>query len=165
PRSQDRPEPHRAAAGWLTPFQVEGVRTATKGDVARIAELVRAGIDELEPTRGGEIWAVRDASAPPHEPRLESALTDPSQHLLVGTIEDVVVGYTLGRIELLRDGTCLGVIDDIFVEEGARGVGVGEAMIGAVVAWFADAGCVGVDAIALPGHRVTKNFFEGSGFT
>ena len=34
-----------------------------------------------------------------------------------------------------------------------------------MLAWFADAGCVGVDAVALPGHRVTKNFFEGSGFT
>jgi GNAT superfamily N-acetyltransferase len=144
---------------------VEGVRTATSDDVARIAELVTAGIDELEPTRGGEIWAVRDASAPPHEPRLEAALTDPSQRLLVGTIDDVIIGYTLGRIEQLRDGTCLGVIDDIFVEEGARGVGVGEAMIANALAWFVDAGCVGVDAVALPGHRVTKNFFEGSGFT
>lgn len=144
---------------------MEGVRTATSSDIARIAELVTAGIDELEPTRGGEIWAVRDASAPPHEPRLEAALTDPPQRLLVGTIDEVVIGYTLGRIEQLRDGTCLGVIDDIFVEEAARGVGVGEAMIGAVLSWFVDAGCVGVDAVALPGHRVTKNFFEGSGFT
>jgi GNAT superfamily N-acetyltransferase len=144
---------------------VEGVRTATSGDVARIAELVTAGIDELEPTRGGEIWAVRDASAPPHEPRLEAAITDPSQRLLVGTIDDVVIGYTLGRIEPLRDGTRLGVIDDIFVEEGARGVGVGEAMIADLLSWFVEAGCVGVDAVALPGHRVTKNFFEGSGFT
>jgi GNAT superfamily N-acetyltransferase len=144
---------------------VEGVRTATSGDVARIAVLVTAGIDELEPTRGGEIWAVRDASAPPHEPRLEAAITDPSQRLLVGTIDDVVIGYALGRIEPLRDGTRLGVIDDIFVEEGARGVGVGEAMIADLLSWFVEAGCVGVDAVALPGHRVTKNFFEGSGFT
>jgi GNAT superfamily N-acetyltransferase len=144
---------------------VEGVRSAAADDVARIAELVTAGIDELQPTRGGEVWAARDASAPPHEPRLEAALTDPTQRLLVGTIDDVVIGYTLGRIEQLRDGTCLGVIDDIFVEEGARGVGVGEAMIGAALSWFGEAGCVGVDAVALPGHRVTKNFFEGSGFT
>ncbi len=144
---------------------MEGVRTATSGDVARIAELVAAAIDELEPTRGGEIWAMHDASAPPHEPRLEAALTSPSQRLLVGTIDDVIIGYTLGRVEPLRDDTCLGVIDDIFVEEGARGVGVGEAMIGAVLSWFSEAGCVGVDAVALPGHRVTKNFFEGSGFT
>jgi GNAT superfamily N-acetyltransferase len=144
---------------------VEGVRNATADDVGRVAELVAAGIAELRPTRGGEVWAARDASAPPHEPRLEAALADPTQSLLVGTIDDVVIGYTLGRIEQLRDGTCLGVIDDIFVEEGARGVGVGEAMIDAVLAWFGDAGCDGVDAVALPGHRVTKNFFEGSGFT
>ena len=26
-------------------------------------------------------------------------------------------------------------------------------------------GCVGIDAIALPGHRAAKNFFEAHGFT
>jgi len=115
--------------------------------------------------RGGEVWTRRDAPAAPYEDRLASALADPHQRLLVGTIDDVVIGYTLGRIESLRDGGCLGVVEDIFVEEGARGVGVGEAMMGEALSWFEEAGCTGVDAAALPGHRATKNFFEGSGFT
>jgi len=144
---------------------VEGVRQATGEDVARVAELVAAAIDELRPMRGGDVWARRDAPSPPYEDRLASALADPAQQLLVGTIDDVVIGYTLGRLEPLRDGSCLGVVEDIFVEEGGRGVGVGEAMMGAVLSWFSEAGCTGVDAVALPGHRATKNFFEGSGFT
>jgi GNAT superfamily N-acetyltransferase len=52
----------------------------------------------------------------------------------------------------------------VFVEEGARGVGLGEAILEDLVAWFADRGCVGVDAPALPGHRQAKNFFEAHGF-
>ena len=65
----------------------------------------------------------------------------------------------------LRNGSTLGVIDDIFVEEGARGIGVGEGMINDIIAWCQDAGCIGIDAMALPGHRQTKNFFEDAGFS
>ena len=38
-------------------------------------------------------------------------------------------------------------------------------MIERVLAWCRDRQCVGVDAVALPGHRATKNFFEEFGFT
>jgi hypothetical protein len=34
-----------------------------------------------------------------------------------------------------------------------------------LVAFCATRGCTGIDALALPGHRTTKNFFEGFGFT
>ena len=40
-----------------------------------------------------------------------------------------------------------------------------EIMINDLVAWCDEQGCVGIDAMALPGHRATKNFFEESGFT
>jgi hypothetical protein len=40
---------------------------------------------------------------------------------------------------------------------------VGEAMMDQIVAWCEKHGCVGVDAIALPGNRHTKNFFETFG--
>ena len=53
----------------------------------------------------------------------------------------------------------------LYVEEGARSVGVGEAMIAELVAFASRAGCIGVDALALPGARAAKNFFEESGFT
>jgi hypothetical protein len=33
----------------------------------------------------------------------------------------------------------------------------------AVLAWAGERGCVGVDALALPGSRETKNFFESFG--
>ena len=85
--------------------------------------------------------------------------------MVVGTIDGVVVGYAVARVERLGDGSRLGVVDDIFVEEEARGIGVGEAMMNDLVAWSRAKGCFGMDAMALPGHRLTKNFFEESGFT
>ncbi len=68
-------------------------------------------------------------------------------------------------LEPLRSGRTLGVITDLFVEEGARAVGVGEAMADALVAHCRAHDCVGIDATALPGHRAAKNFFETHGFT
>ena len=37
--------------------------------------------------------------------------------------------------------------------------------MGLLLEWCRDQGCRGVDALALPGMRATKNFFEESGFS
>jgi GNAT superfamily N-acetyltransferase len=58
----------------------------------------------------------------------------------------------------------LGVIDELFVAEPARAVGLGETLLGALVAWCVAAQCIGIDATALPGDRLAKNFFESAGF-
>lgn len=82
-----------------------------------------------------------------------------------GTVDESVVGYAVAAIEDARGGMRLARIEALFVEAGARGVGVGAAMMAAVLDWSATNSCTGVDAWALPGDRNTKNFFEGSGFS
>jgi len=144
---------------------VEGVRPATADDLIRLAELARAAIVELTPMKGGAVWAAREARPEPVEESLKASLADENTRVVVGTIDDVPIGYAAVHIEILNDGSRLGVVDDIFVEEGAREVGVGEAMMGDLVAWCESQGCSGMDAMALPGHRSAKNFFEESGFT
>jgi GNAT superfamily N-acetyltransferase len=144
---------------------VEGVRPATEDDLARLAELARAAIAELTPMKGGGVWAAREARPEPVEESLKASLTDDDTRVVVGTIDDVPIGYAAVHVEVLNDGSRLGVIDDIFVEEGAREVGVGEAMMDDLVTWCTAQGCSGMDALALPGHRSAKNFFEESGFT
>ena len=130
-----------------------------------MAELVRAARAELRPERGADIFLTHEARGEPAAPDLEAALADRSRHAWVGTFDDVVVGYLIGRIEELRDGRRLGVVEDIFVEAGGRAVGIGEAMVDLAMAWFRQQRCTGVDAYALPGMRETKNFFETFGFT
>jgi len=83
----------------------------------------------------------------------------------VGTLDDVVVGYGVLRVERLADGDRLAVVDDLYVEPGARGVGVGEALMQTLIERATEASCIGIDALALPGNRATKNFFEASGLT
>lgn len=74
-----------------------------------------------------------------------------------------MVGLAVGHLEDVGDYG-LGVIDGCYVEPEARGVGVGRALLDAMVAWFTTSSCRGVDAGALPGDRRTKNFFEAAGF-
>ena len=132
----------------------------------RLAELCRDALDELRAReRGGAVFVAREGRAEPVEESLARAVVDPGALVVVGTIDETVLGYATGRVEALRDGRCLGVIDDLFVEEEARAVGVGEAMMDLLLAWFRQRGCAGVDATALPGARETKNFFEESGFS
>ena len=144
---------------------MEGVRPAIDDDLARLAELARAAIAELTPMKGGVVWAAREARPEPVEESLKASLADDDTRVVLGTIDDVAIGYASVHVEVLNDGSRLGVVDDIFVETDACEVGVGEAMMGDLVAWCEAQGCTGMDAMALPGHRSAKNFFEESGFT
>lgn len=143
----------------------EGCRAATPADVARVAELARAAIEELAPMRGGDVWKAREARAEPIEEGIAALLDLAEARVVVATIDGVVVGYAVARLEHLGDGSVLGIVDDIFVEEEARQVGLGELMMGDLMPWCEERKCIGMDAMALPGHRATKNFFEESGFT
>ena len=42
---------------------------------------------------------------------------------------------------------------------------MGEAIMDDLVAFCVERGCIGIDGLALPGHRATKNFFEEHHFT
>ncbi len=115
--------------------------------------------------RGGTLWATREARAEPLEEALESLIGRDDASVVVGTIDGSIVGFGTVEIETLRDGARLGVIGDLFVEREARAVGVGESIADLIVDFCAKAGCIGIDAYALPGARDAKNFFERSGFT
>ncbi len=115
--------------------------------------------------RGGRIWSVREARSGPPADVYGALLTDPSACVVVGTLDDVVIGFGVVSVETLSDGGRLGVVSELFVDAEARAVGVGEAMLETMVGFCTRESCVGVDAFALPGHRAAKNFFEESGFT
>lgn len=144
---------------------MDAARTATAADVRAIAELASELRTELTPMRGGQLWSRREARADASAAAYGALLEDPGTVVAVGTIDDVVVGYGVCVIERLRDDTHLGTIPELFVTPEAREVGVGEQVIALLVAECRARGCLGIDTLALPGHRAAKNFFEGSGFT
>jgi GNAT superfamily N-acetyltransferase len=142
---------------------MEQARPATAADVPPLAAVGRAVLGDLGDQRGGELFTRREARAEPCEEDLLTAIDDPDRHLVAGTFDGVPFGYGLVRREQLRDGGSLAVLEDFVVDPDARGVGIGEAIMDAVLAWATEQGCIGIDAMALPGDRETKNFFESFG--
>lgn len=143
---------------------MEAARPATADDIAQLADIARRALAGVGDQRGGELFTRREARAEPFEADLRAALDDdPDRHLVTGTFDGVPFGYGLVRSERLRDGGLLAVLEDFVVDPEARGVGIGEAVMDAVLEWAVAAGCIGIDAMALPGDRETKNFFESFG--
>lgn len=138
-------------------------RVAADDDLAVLTELAGEAIAELTPIRGGEVWRRQSARPVPPQPSLRRDLDHDDAHVVVGSIDGTVVGYGVVRIEDLGAGGLLGVISDLYTDPGARGVGIGEAVMDELLAWCRGRGCFGVDSVALPGDRHTKNFFESFG--
>jgi GNAT superfamily N-acetyltransferase len=145
---------------------VEAVRKAEPGDVHDLVALSSECILGLADQRGGPLLVA-------HRPELAGAfetdafaarLADPTRLTLMGTIDQVVMGMALGRIETLRDGDRLGRLDGCYVDPGARSVGLGHLLIDSMMSWFEAERCIGADGIVLPGDRDGKNFFESAGF-
>ncbi len=143
---------------------MEAARAATVGDLDRVVELARACRDELGPMRGGTVWLDRDTWPEPLSDRYHDLLVGPDSHLVVGTVDDVALGYGAVVVEQLHSGAELGVVTDLFVEPGGRMIGLGEVILEQLVDFCRARGCVGVDAAVLPGHRASKAFFEDQAF-
>ncbi len=145
------------------PAAEEGCRSATVADLPRLAELAELALSELRAGRGGEVWARHAAREAPFEDELAQDLAAPDHHVLVGTVDGTIMGYGVAAVEPLRDGGLLGAVTDLYTEPGARELGIGEITMQALLDWCAAQGCFGVDSLALPGDRHTKNFFESFG--
>jgi GNAT superfamily N-acetyltransferase len=145
------------------PAPHEAARTAGPEDIPGVLPLAEAAAAELRGQKGGAVWWRRERCQGDLGDALRSAVGSDDHEVAVGTLDGTVIGYAVARRERLADGGLLGVVEDIYVDPGARAVGVGEALMDHVLAWARDQGCFGVDSLALPGDRATKNFFESFG--
>jgi GNAT superfamily N-acetyltransferase len=144
---------------------VEAARPAVETDLPAVAELAADLRSAAATQRGGPLWAVYEALPSPTVEHLAGRLDDPQLATIVGTLDDVVLAYGLAHLTTVRDSRTLAVVDELLVAEPARAVGLGEAVLAALVAWAASHDALGIDATALPGDRTAKNFFEAAGFT
>jgi GNAT superfamily N-acetyltransferase len=152
---------------------VEAVREATSGDAGRLVELTGELVGAVTSQRGGSFLVdpvIRTGDGGTGEDdgalddQLRTWMEDPATVVLVGTVDEAVVGFALGRIEERGGHGRQGLLDACYVEPMARGVGVGRLLLDTVLAWLEGQGCLGVDGTALPGDRGAKNFFEAAGF-
>jgi ribosomal protein S18 acetylase RimI-like enzyme len=95
---------------------------------------------------------------------LDRVLDDARTRVVVGTLDQAVIGFAMCHVVDDGDQGRRGVLDACYVEPGARGVGVGRLLLESLVSWLEARGCEGVDGVALPGDRGAKNFYESAGF-
>lgn len=142
----------------------ETVQTATSEDLDDLVPLVAAAVAEKRAQKGGAVWDRKERRREPFAASLKVALDAADQEVVVGQLDGVTLGYGVARIELVDDGGGkLGVVDDLYVDPQARELGLGEMLMDHMLDWCRSAGCFGVDSLALPGDRATKNFFESFG--
>lgn len=135
-------------------------RPAEAADLTLLVDLARAARLEQADRRGGPLLVARHCRPEPLDLAFAEAQADPTTGLWAGLVDGVPVGYAL----VSADGD-VAVIEELHVDPEARAVGVGEALLDAIVAWARQVGCCGLDSFALPGARDTKNFFETFGMT
>jgi len=139
-------------------------RVGSEDDLQSFVELYRGFREEIASERGAVVHLSREAFFEPLEARFMAILRDDRQQALLGTLDAVPVGMAVGRLEDLADSSRLAVIDVLYVEPGAREVGVGESLLAYAVDWARSKGATGLDTTVLPGMRQAKNFLEGCGF-
>lgn len=140
-------------------------RPATAEDLDELTRMYR--LLEAEQAALRPLWPLADGVDEPIVVSFKEILADMESVLLVGTIDDVPLGFLWARPEDLlaqANGERVGVIRLIFTEEPARGVGVANAMITSALDRLRGTGLRYFDARVSPGHRLAKNFFEANGF-
>ncbi|MGZ4796987.1 MAG: N-acetyltransferase family protein, partial [Acidimicrobiia bacterium] len=143
----------------------EAARAATAADVDAIATLAEELRAALVVQKGGPLWIDHEALPAPTSESIAARLGAEGLATMVGTLDGVVLAYGLAHLETLPDGRVLAVVDELLVTEPARAVGLGRTLLDTLVTWAGTAGAFGIDATALPGDRLAKNFFEAAGFT
>jgi GNAT superfamily N-acetyltransferase len=141
---------------------MESARLARIEDGERVGALRRDAYQSLIGARGARLM-LADRIA--HDVAWPSWIGDSRRLAVVGTLDHHVVGYGLAHLAPADQGDSLAVVDEVWVQVEARGVGVGEAVMDAIIEWCLQAGCTGIDGEALPGDRVMKGFFERYGMS
>ena len=130
------------------------VRPAEETDVDALRLLESEGRTAVQDQRGGARWLVE-------HPAVDTgwAARCDDADVLVGHIDDVVIGYLvaeLGSDHIVR-------IDQVWVTPEARELGFGDALLATAIDRARGHGAVAVEGEALPGDRQTKNLYERAG--
>jgi GNAT superfamily N-acetyltransferase len=138
----------------------EFVRAARTDDVEALTSLDTEFREAMLSTpRGGPSW-LRD------HPESGSAvwarrLVDLKWAVYVAGIDGAVLG--LATLRLPNDRSEPAVVEQLFVTAEARGLGLGDGLLEALLERSEAAGVSAIEAEALPGDRETKNLYERAG--
>jgi GNAT superfamily N-acetyltransferase len=98
---------------------------------------------------------------------LVSQIANPNGRVLVADDDGTVVGYVFATIEptdwMKLRGPC-GVVQDVYVDEAARGAGAGRALMNAAVTWIRSKGRAQVVLLTKTRNEHAQRLFGVLGF-
>ena len=130
------------------------VREATQQDLDALLRLY----DQLAEDRAES----RPASQPAAASTLAAILKQPGRALLVASVADRVVGTAdlLVVPNLTHQGMEWAIVENVVVDEGQRGTGIGRALMEEVVVRCREAGCYKIQLLSRT-HRVSAHALTG----
>ena len=134
------------------------IRTGTEADLPRLIELMA----QLRPDEPD----AEDPSRVEDYARVLARMTAQGQRLLVAEDDGRIAGaLVLAIIEnITRQGTPYAIIENVVVDETARGQRLGEALIEQAIAEARQAGCYKVSLTSSKRRRDAHRFYERLGF-
>jgi GNAT superfamily N-acetyltransferase len=133
------------------------IRHATNDDLAVIIELDATAREAVASQRGGRNWLVE------HAPARFLHADELIDHSWVGTVDEHVVGFLRCTIEDVPQHGLVCSVERVFVDENARELGFGDALLQQAIDYATNLGCIAIEGNALPGDRETKNLYERAG--
>jgi len=134
------------------------VRLADPTDHPAVIDMDRIGRSAILEHKGGLAWAAE-------HPPVGELIPQETFSFLVADIAGHAVGFLvhIDRHDSSRGRIC--VIERVYVDERAREIGCGDALLAQAVRQARERGCTFVEGEALPGDRETKNLYERAGIT
>ncbi len=141
------------------------VRKAEKRDIKTIMELLRQ-VDMVHHVRRPDLFKPNTTKY--SEAELEALLSDDSKPVFVFDSEGKVLGHAFCQVsevsshQLLQDVKTL-YIDDICVDESARGRHVGKALYEFVIDYARSIGCYNITLNVWEGNAPAMSFYRNMG--
>jgi len=135
----------------------DAVRPVRPADLPALQAIARTGFAQSRFYADPRIPDERAAAL--YETWVTQRAQDPAAHVLVAEME----GQAAGFITCLRSGA-QGTIDLFAVGEGARGRGLGQALVSAALDWFAGQGAAGVSVVTQGRNLAAQRLYQRCGF-
>lgn len=104
------------------------------------------------------------SAPPPTTAQLEEIAASPASHLLVARVDERIVGSL--TLVVFRIPTGMRAwIEDVVVDEAARGHGVGEALNREALRLAGELGAITVDLTSRPSREAANRLYQRLGFT
>lgn len=124
--------------------------------VERASDEVRDALNALVPQLSSRAEMIDDA-------KLASIVENPSLTLFVAREGGAILGTLTLAVFPIPSGD-LAVIEDVVVDESARGLGAGEALVTAAIAHAASLGASEVDLTSRPSRKAANALYQKIGF-